>query len=105
MQVVLLTQMNLVLLCVCVNRNYYIVCHIISKSVKTVQVAIELVKVIKNAPIEHYKNAFLNLALPLFVFSEPAPAIKTTMRLYICQCFSLSILVHSKPPAIGASHL
>jgi len=47
---------------------------------KIVQVAIELVKVIKNAPIEHYKNAFLNLALPLFVFSEPAPAAKTRMR-------------------------
>lgn len=43
--------------------------------------AIELVKVSKNTPIEHYKNAFLNLALPLFVFSEPASAVKTRMRL------------------------
>jgi len=45
--------------------------------------AIELVKVVKSAPIEHYKNAFVNLALPLFVFSEPASAVKTRMRLYI----------------------
>jgi len=49
---------------------------------KTVQVAIELAKVVCDAPIEHYKNAFLNLALPLFVFSEPAPAVKMKMRLY-----------------------
>ena len=48
--------------------------------------AIELVKVVKNAPIEHYKNAFLNLALPLFVFSEPASAVKTRMRLYARKC-------------------
>jgi len=47
------------------------------------QVAIELVKVVKNAPAEHYKNAFLNLALPLFVFSEPAPGVKSRMRLYV----------------------
>lgn len=44
------------------------------------QVAIELIKVVRKAPIEHYKNAFLNLALPLFVFSEPAPAAKFTLR-------------------------
>jgi len=49
-------------------------------------VAIELVKVVKNAPSEHYKNAFLNLALPLFVFSEPAPAVKTRMRFYVPKC-------------------
>jgi len=48
----------------------------------TVQVAIELVKVVKNSPVEHYKNAFLNLALPLFVFSEPAAAVKMKMRWY-----------------------
>ena len=45
--------------------------------------AIELVKVVNSAPIEHYKNAFVNLALPLFVFSEPAPAVKMKMRWYM----------------------
>lgn len=42
--------------------------------------ALELVKLVIRAPIETYKNAFLNLALPLFVFSEPAAAVKATMR-------------------------
>ena len=52
--------------------------------------AIELVKVVMNSPIEHYKNAFLNLALPLFVFSEPAAAVKMKMRwltIYTVFCF------------------
>ncbi len=37
----------------------------------------EIFKVIqKFDKIELYKNAFVNLALPMFVFSEPAPALK-----------------------------
>eukprot|EP01121_Diplochlamys_sp_Union-15-3_P009370 TRINITY_DN2560_c0_g1_i1.p1 TRINITY_DN2560_c0_g1~~TRINITY_DN2560_c0_g1_i1.p1 ORF type:complete len:1039 (-),score=203.29 TRINITY_DN2560_c0_g1_i1:40-2991(-) len=41
-------------------------------------VSIELVKVLnKDLPLEKFKNTFLNLALPLFALSEPAPAQKT----------------------------
>lgn len=43
-------------------------------------VAIELIKLIKNSPLDDYRNCFLNLALPVFVFSQPAPAVKTVIR-------------------------
>jgi ubiquitin-activating enzyme E1-like protein 2 len=42
-------------------------------------VSIELIKLTKKSPLECYKNAFLNLALPLFVFSEPAPVLKSKL--------------------------
>ena len=32
--------------------------------------------------IEQYKNGFINLALPLFVFSEPTPVNKTKSKDY-----------------------
>ena len=32
--------------------------------------------------IENYKNGFINLALPLFVFSEPTPVNKTKSKDY-----------------------
>ena len=44
------------------------------------QVTIELIKVVLKAPLEHYKNCFLNLAIPDMIFSEPGPAVKTTLR-------------------------
>jgi len=37
-------------------------------------VSLELIKVLNKAPLEHYKCAFLNLALPQFALAEPMPA-------------------------------
>lgn len=38
-------------------------------------VGIEIYKHIFNKKIEHRRNGFMNLAIPLFVFSEPMPPI------------------------------
>jgi len=38
--------------------------------------ALEIIKVILQAPLEHYKNAWMNLALPSLTFSEPQEAKK-----------------------------
>jgi ubiquitin-activating enzyme E1 len=37
-------------------------------------VLVELYKLVSNAPLEKFRNVFANLALPLWVFSEPSPA-------------------------------
>jgi ubiquitin-activating enzyme E1-like protein 2 len=39
-------------------------------------VACELVKVVNHAPAAAYRNAFVNLAIGLIAFSEPAPPVK-----------------------------
>ena len=54
--------------------------HLSQSSLFHTQVSIELIKVLMEQPIECYKNAFLNLALPSVVFSEPAPPIRTVIN-------------------------
>lgn len=43
-------------------------------------VSLELLKILRNASLEEYRNAFLNLALPLFQMSEPLPAPRTSVN-------------------------
>lgn len=43
-------------------------------------VTIELIKLLDKLPLEVYKNAFLNLALPVIVLSEPGPVEKTVIK-------------------------
>ncbi|XP_025078407.1 ubiquitin-like modifier-activating enzyme 6 [Pomacea canaliculata] len=43
-------------------------------------VTIELLKVLQKMPLEAYRNAFLNLALPLLLLSEPGPCHRAVLR-------------------------
>ena len=43
------------------------------------QATIELIKVVMATPLDAYKNTFMNLALPVLLFSEPAPPQKTVL--------------------------
>ena len=61
----------------------------------TFQVTVELIKVIKGVPLEEIKNCFLNLGLPVFLFSEPGAVEKTKMRwVSWLSCDLLSKLCH-----------
>jgi len=65
------------------KENIYL-CMILSNTDLRVlplsQVAIELVKVVMKSPAEHFKNCFMNLALPYVIFSEPGPPEVTVIR-------------------------
>lgn len=41
-------------------------------------VGLEIYKHLLDKKIEHRRNAFMNLAIPMFVFSEPMPPIANT---------------------------
>jgi ubiquitin-activating enzyme E1 len=43
-------------------------------------VCIELLKIVQQKPLDHYKNICFNLALPLFATSEPGEAPAKTMH-------------------------
>lgn len=43
-------------------------------------ICLDLYKLLHAAPIEAYRNTFVNLALPLFAASEPLPAKKEAYR-------------------------
>lgn len=47
-------------------------------SMVTGLVCLELLKLVQKKPLDQFKNSFVNLALPLFAFSEPLPPPKHT---------------------------
>ena len=57
------------------------------------QVTIELVKLVKKSPLDQYRNCFLNLGLPVFLFSEPGAVEKSTMRSAVSVGFDTTIAV------------
>jgi len=44
-------------------------------------VCLEIMKIIQNKPVEAFRNAFCNMAVPLFTLSEPMPPAKTKSML------------------------
>lgn len=46
-------------------------------------VIMEMLKIVQDKPVESYRNAFCNLALPLFTLSEPKPCdtVKNTSKI------------------------
>lgn len=44
------------------------------------QVALELIKIVGGYPADAYKNCFLNLAIPIMVFTETAEVRRTEIR-------------------------
>uniref|UniRef100_A0A8W8HLJ0 Ubiquitin-activating enzyme SCCH domain-containing protein n=1 Tax=Magallana gigas TaxID=29159 RepID=A0A8W8HLJ0_MAGGI len=49
--------------------------------ISTAAVTVELIKLLDKLPLEVYKNAFLNLALPVIVLSEPGQVEKTVIKM------------------------
>lgn len=45
-------------------------------------VGVEILKFLLNKPLDKMKNSFMNLALPLWIFSEPEPPIKAKDKDY-----------------------
>lgn len=41
---------------------------------------IEAIKIIKNLELKDYRNAFLNMAVPIMTLSEPGPVAKTKLN-------------------------
>jgi ubiquitin-activating enzyme E1 len=49
-------------------------------SCELLKLALHKAGVVKELDVEHFKNAFVNLALPLWLFSEPMPPLKTVSK-------------------------
>lgn len=43
-------------------------------------ICLEMIKILQGKPLDHFKNGFVNLALPFFGFSEPIQPQKTKVR-------------------------
>lgn len=56
--------------------SHFPLCELTNSLLHFSQVTIELIKYIKGSQLEDFRNAFLNLALPVVAASEPAPAKK-----------------------------
>lgn len=49
-------------------------------SAEFLKIALHKAGVVEKLDVEHFKNAFVNLALPLWLFSEPMPPLKTVSK-------------------------
>jgi len=49
-------------------------------SAELLKIALKKAGIVEKLDVEHFKNAFVNLALPLWLFSEPMPPLKTVSK-------------------------